>query len=230
MCSIPGVHTQNFPSSLHQHHNNRHFNAFSLLFRWGDYGRNMFGVTREDSYTDCTWNAGLSIAKQMWLWGSRVMKDVTVSQPGSGARQPPFVLCQPQEGPFLSATDRRCSRLCIEATWEVFCNQDTSFLLMEGPQTSLRTWWCGNKRHYQLEVGLDWGSRIRRAWRGNQRQSHVVKRPPGESAEQEFSKGWTCGSEFLMKATVQVSGKPQGCGYWLGHFAVFKSCFSHLIF
>ena len=124
----------------------------------------------------------------------------------------------------------RCSRLCIEATWKVFCNQDTSFLLMEGPQTSLRTWWCGNKRHYQLEVGLDWGSRIRRAWRGNQRQSHVVKRPPGESAEQEFSKGWTCGSEFLMKATVQVSGKPQGCGYWLGHFAVFKSCFSHLIF
>ena len=36
-----------FPFFLTSAPQNRHFNVFSLLYRWGDYGRNMFGVTRE---------------------------------------------------------------------------------------------------------------------------------------------------------------------------------------
>lgn len=46
-----GWHTRRlypeFPFFLTSAPQNRHFNVFSLLNRWGGYGRNMFGATRD---------------------------------------------------------------------------------------------------------------------------------------------------------------------------------------
>ena len=143
---IPGDHTQNFPSSLHQHHKIDILMSFLSFIDEETMGEICLEWQERGSYTDFIRNANLSTGKQMWLGGSWVMKDVTVSQPDSGAWKPPFLVRQPQEGLFLSSPKACCSLLCREATRKVFCNQDTSFLLMEWPQTSLRTWWYGNKK------------------------------------------------------------------------------------